>query len=366
MSNSPLATYANITDKCNDRIEKISKITIHHMAEVWTGKQCADYFCRTSRTVSANYCIGYDGDIALNVPEDKRAWTSSSSSNDQKAITIEVSNMYKDDRWLVSDKSMKSLIDLCVDIIKRNDGIDKLVYDGTPNGSLTLHEMFSNTNCPGPYIKKKIDYICNQVNSKVGVSSSRLSNLCPYFKPQAVLSRRNASKGSIYGGSSGVKWIQWYLTKLRYYSGDIDGYFDNMTERAVKAFQKSHTSKDGKKLEVDGSVGPKTRDSIEQAYLYADSKASSPISYKRPKIVLNMSNASKGKLYGGTTYVKYIQDLLYKGGYYTGQIDGYFEHAVQSAVKTFQKHNNDSKGRKLIADGSVGPLTLEAMERVIG
>lgn len=365
MSNSPLATYSHITDKCNDRVEIISKITIHHMAEVMTGKACADYFCRTERTVSANYCIGYEGDIALNVPENKRAWTSSSSQNDQKAITIEVSNSYKDDRWLISDKSMKALIDLCADIIRRNPGIDRLVYDGTPAGSLTLHEMFSNTNCPGPYMKKKIDYVCNQVNSKVIGKPSKTNNKCPYFKPSAVLNINNASKGSVYGGSSGVKWVQWYLTKLKYYTGDIDGYFNRMTDLAVRAFQKSHKSSDGHKLVIDGNVGPKTRDSIEVAYNSQKSIRVEASHYRRPTITLNSKNASKGKLYGGTTYVKYVQDLLYRGKYYADQIDGYFGPITEASVKSFQSCNNDSKGRKLKVDGSVGPLTLEAMERVI-
>lgn len=123
---------------------KVCKITPHHMAGVLTGAQCAKIFQNGNRNASANYCIGNDGDIVLSVPEEFRAWTSSSSSNDCQAITIEVSDC--DYEWHISDKAWNSLVKLCVDICRRYNFT--LKYDGTPNGSLTRHNMFANTNCP--------------------------------------------------------------------------------------------------------------------------------------------------------------------------------------------------------------------------
>lgn len=165
-SNSSLITYQNLTKKHDDRTHRIDSITIHHMSGVMTARQCCDYFCETDREVSANYCIGYDGSIALNVEEKYRAWTSSSEKNDMRAITIEVSNDRGDPDWHVSDIALEKLIDLCVDICRRNN-IKELVYTGDAYGNLTMHKMFIATDCPGPYLSKKFPYIVKQVNERL-------------------------------------------------------------------------------------------------------------------------------------------------------------------------------------------------------
>lgn len=142
------------TRKSNARTEKISKITIHHTASQTKADSCARGHRDGSREASANYYIGYDGVICAGVSEDRRAWTSSSGWNDQRAITIEVSNNSGAPNWTVSDASYKSLIKLCADICKRYN-IDPH-WDGTINGSLTVHRQFVATLCPGPYLYNKI------------------------------------------------------------------------------------------------------------------------------------------------------------------------------------------------------------------
>lgn len=173
MANSSLASYTRISPhNSGKRTAKITKITIHHMSGKMTAKQCADYFATTDREVSSNYTIGYDGSIAVSVNESDRAWTSSSRSNDQAAVTIEVSNIANsgDPEWKISDKAMSALIKLCADICKRN-GIKKLYYDGTTNATLTRHCMFTATDCPGPYIKAKTGYICDEVNKLINAAT---------------------------------------------------------------------------------------------------------------------------------------------------------------------------------------------------
>jgi N-acetyl-anhydromuramyl-L-alanine amidase AmpD len=126
--------------------QKVSKITIHQMAGKLTAKQCAvNIFGKKGRKASANYCIGYNGDIVCNVEEENRAYTSSSAWNDNRAITIEVSNSANgSDR--ITEASWNSLLNLCTDICRRYGF--KLVYDNTRNGSLTRHDMYANTSCP--------------------------------------------------------------------------------------------------------------------------------------------------------------------------------------------------------------------------
>ena len=154
MSESSLISYRNLTRAYSRRTERIQKITIHCMAAVSSAKSCADYFAR-SGIASAQYCIGNDGQIAQSVLECNRAWTSSSFWNDNRAVTIEVSNSRTGEPWSISDAAYSALIRLCVDICRRN-GIKAVNYDGTPNGVLTEHRMYAAKSCPGEYIHSKL------------------------------------------------------------------------------------------------------------------------------------------------------------------------------------------------------------------
>ena len=148
---------------------KVCKITPHHMAGKLTAKRCGELFQSSSRGASANYGIGYDGEIICYVDEDNRAYTSSNKANDCQAITIEVANSQNGGNWPISDASWNSLVNLCVDICQRYNF--KLEYDGTANGSLTRHNMFAATSCPGPYLQGRFEELVNTVNSKLGGSS---------------------------------------------------------------------------------------------------------------------------------------------------------------------------------------------------
>ena len=169
MSNSKLICYTKLSPNCNKpRNHKIDTITIHHMAGNLTVEQCGSVFAPASRQASSNYGIGSDGRIAMYVEEANRSWCSSSASNDNRAITIEVANDKPNDKdkWHVSDKAINALIALCVDICKRN-GIKKLNYTGDKSGNVTLHKWFAATSCPGPYLESKIPYIVEQVNKQL-------------------------------------------------------------------------------------------------------------------------------------------------------------------------------------------------------
>lgn len=174
-SNSSLVNYTKISpNKNTTRVHdvynptgKITKITIHHMAGNLSVEACGNGFASVSRQASSNYGIGTDGRVGLYVDEKHRAWTSSSPDNDYKAVTIEVANDGDaSTNWHVSDKAYAKLIDLCVDICKRN-GISKLNYTGDATGNLTRHNMFTSTTCPGKYLQSKFEDIAKQVNEKL-------------------------------------------------------------------------------------------------------------------------------------------------------------------------------------------------------
>ena len=161
--NSSLVNYTKLSPNYNVRDRKISKITIHHMAGNLTVETCGNIFASSPREASANYGIGSDGRVGLYVEEKNRSWASANRENDMMAVTIEVANDGGAPDWHVSDVAIAKLIDLCVDICKRN-GIEKLNYTGDTRGNVTRHNMFVPTSCPGPYLQSKFPYIVSEVN----------------------------------------------------------------------------------------------------------------------------------------------------------------------------------------------------------
>ena len=166
MSNSPLTDVTILSPCCNIRNGPVRKITIHHMAAVWSAERCGESFADITRQGSSNYGVDSAGRVGLYVPEDKRAWASNSPANDYQAVTIEVSNDEYGGQWHVSDKALAKLVDLCVDICRRN-GIERLNYTGDAGGNLTRHNMFVSTTCPGPYLESKFPWITEQVNQRL-------------------------------------------------------------------------------------------------------------------------------------------------------------------------------------------------------
>ena len=171
MSYSPLTNKyipANPSNYSKGRAgKKVIKITPHHMAGNLSIEACGRLWQTAGRRASSNYGIGTDGRIGCYVDEENRSWCSSSSANDNVAITVEVANDGgANTNWHVSDSAINSLINLMVDICKRY-GIKKMNFTGNANGNLTLHKYFAQTSCPGPYLESKMPWIADQVNKKL-------------------------------------------------------------------------------------------------------------------------------------------------------------------------------------------------------
>lgn len=163
MAVSPLATesypaYAGNYSGPEARTN-ITAVTIHHMAGVNSARGCGSIFQQPGRNGSAHYGIGVNGEIAWYVDENCVAWTNSNWPSNQCSVTIETSNSSTGGNWPVSDASLNSLIKLVADVAKRN-GLGKLV----PGENLTWHSMFAATDCPGPYLRSKMQYIADEAN----------------------------------------------------------------------------------------------------------------------------------------------------------------------------------------------------------
>ena len=176
-TNSPLTAYTKLSpNHSGQRTHAIDRITPHCVVGQCTAESLGDWFAKSSTQASSNYGIDKDGRVGLYVEEKNRSWCSSSSANDNRAITIECAN-YLDSKdghvyGQLPDKTWESLVALCADIVRRN-GKTCLVYTGKTSYStlkgnemlLTKHKWFANTDCPGPWLDNKFYLLCNRVNA---------------------------------------------------------------------------------------------------------------------------------------------------------------------------------------------------------
>ena len=197
-TNSPLVTYKRITNnKTSPRNHAIDTITIHCIVGQWTAKQGCDYFATTDRECSANYVVGKDGSIGLSVEEKDRSWCSSSSSNDHRAITIEVASDTAHP-YAVTDEAYNALIKLVADICKRN-GIKKLLWKADKSligqvdkQNMTVHRWFANKSCPGEYLYSRHSDIAAKVNALLGDSAGETAQTLYRVQVGAYSKKANA------------------------------------------------------------------------------------------------------------------------------------------------------------------------------
>ena len=127
MSNSALVSYTKISpNKNSPRNHAIDTISIHCVVGQLSVESIGNIFAPSSAGCSANYGIGADGRIGMYVEEKDRSWCTSSSANDNRAITIECASDTTSP-YAVNDKVYKALINLLVDICQRN-GIKSLKW----------------------------------------------------------------------------------------------------------------------------------------------------------------------------------------------------------------------------------------------
>ena len=180
-SNSPLVEYTKLSPfNSGYRTCKIERITPHCVVGQVNIEALGDWFCRQDVKASSNYGIGKDGKIGLFVPEYSRSWCSSSSLNDNIAVTIECASDSKEP-YAFNDVVYKRLIELCVDICKRN-GKTKLLWinnreralNYTPADDemlLTVHRWFNpQKSCPGDWLYNRLGEVADKVTKQLNES----------------------------------------------------------------------------------------------------------------------------------------------------------------------------------------------------
>lgn len=182
MNNSSLVSYTKISpNKNSPRNHAIDRITPHCVVGQLSAESICGCFTSPSRQASCNYGIGYDGKISLCVEEKDRSWCSSSPANDHRAVTIECASD-KTHPYAMTDAVYASLINLCVDICKRN-GKKKLLWFGDKNKTLayspksdemvlTVHRWFANKSCPGDWLYSRMGDLAAKVTARLGGSTA--------------------------------------------------------------------------------------------------------------------------------------------------------------------------------------------------
>ena len=178
MSNSKLAVYTRLSPHCTKpRQGKIRGISIHTMAGPGSVEGCGEVF-QTSKA-SSHYGIGPDGRIGQYVREEDRAWCCSHPV-DHEVVTIEVSSIQKyKEPYQCTEAAYRSLIDLCVDICRRN-GIRALHWkEGKQycpaytkdwqTCNLVPHRYTTDKgkSCPGSYLFGRYGDIAAEVNRRL-------------------------------------------------------------------------------------------------------------------------------------------------------------------------------------------------------
>ena len=176
--NSSLVSYIKKSpNKNSPRNHTIDRITPHCYVGQVSVQDMAAWLCSPSAQASANYGIGKNGEVGLFVDEQDRSWCSSSSSNDNRAITIECAsdNVHP---YAINDKVYLKLLDLMTDICQRYKK-KKLIWFGDKDKSLmyepkademiiTVHRWFANKACPGDYIYRRLPQIAAEVTRRLG------------------------------------------------------------------------------------------------------------------------------------------------------------------------------------------------------
>ena len=176
-TNSPLVSYTKLSpNNSGQRKYAINRISPHCVVGQCTVETLGNVFAKESRQASSNYGIGYDGRVGMYVEEKNRSWCTSSSDNDNRAITIEVASDTTHP-YAMRNAAYSSLVELCVDICKRN-GKTKLLWFNDKTKTLnykpaademviTVHRWFAAKSCPGDWLYSRLGDLAAKVTERL-------------------------------------------------------------------------------------------------------------------------------------------------------------------------------------------------------
>lgn len=227
-TNSPLVNYTKLSpNNSGERTHTIDRITPHCVVGQCSVEVLGNIFYNPSRQASSNYGIGTDGRVGMYVEEKNRSWCSSSSENDQRAITIECASDAKPP-YAFNNVVYNKLIDLCADICKRN-GKKKLLWLGShakalaykPKADemvLTAHRWFAATACPGEWLYSREADLAQRVTDKLNPAPKPIGKISVKYQTHDYAKNKwlpNVTDNFDYAGNFGnaVDGLKANLTK---------------------------------------------------------------------------------------------------------------------------------------------------------
>lgn len=181
---SPLAKCAIWTYNCSIRNTKLKPSQFdfipHCTAGMSSAEATATRFQRPDVKASATYCIGSNGDIVQNVPEEYRPWTTGGDLNvngvtgammDHHSFTFEIANTTLAPNYLMSAEAIASLVYLMTDICKRH-GIKSVTWkddkyfasDSRNYNVIAVHKWYARKSCPGNFLYSSMQNVADTVN----------------------------------------------------------------------------------------------------------------------------------------------------------------------------------------------------------
>ena len=256
-TSSKLVVHTKLSpNHSGQRTHSIDRISPHCVVGQVTAESLGNLFARASYQASSNYGIDKDGRVGLYVEEKNRSWCTSSSANDQRAVTIECASDTSSP-YRMNDVVYQTLVGLCADICRRN-GKKKLLWFGDKNKTLnyspasdemviTVHRWFANKSCPGDWLYSRLGDLAQKVTAELGDATAPAGTEVMLVKGDR-------------GGA--VEEMQKMLIACGYSCGSCgaDGIFGNDTLKAVEAFQRAAG------LSVDGIYGPKSKAALTAKY----------------------------------------------------------------------------------------------------
>lgn len=296
-TNSSLATYKKLSpNHSGKRTHSIDRITPHCVVGQLSVESIANCFASTSSQASSNYAIGKDGRIGLIVEEKNRSWCTSSNANDQRAITVEIASDTKHP-YTMNTAAYNKLIELCVDICKRN-GKTKLLWfsdktkslNYTPKSNemvLTVHRWFANKSCPGDWLYSRLDDVATEVTKKLTKKTTSTAStkekkasespkssdksLSGKYKTTIDLNIRNGAgtsksvmvvipKGTVvenFGYYTSTKSVKWLYVQFEYKGVKYTGYAsaNRLTKATSKKYFKKYTGNSGSIVDSLKAIG---------------------------------------------------------------------------------------------------------------
>ena len=131
-------------------LKKVTKIAVHYVGNAGSSAQGNRNYFESLKDkhiyASSHYIIGLNGEIIQCIPEEEISY----ATNQANSYSISIECCHPDSTGKFNDKTLHSLIDLCVDICKR--------YKLNPLTDIIRHYDVSGKKCPLYWVNNSKDF----------------------------------------------------------------------------------------------------------------------------------------------------------------------------------------------------------------